>query len=254
MKNLPVLLALVLLSAAGCVPRRTALAVAELRCEFDRDPLGVDVSQPRLSWLLQSGEQGQSQTAYQVLAASDPALLAREEGDLWDSGKVASDATLGVAYAGQALSSARQVFWKVRAWDRRGRPSAWSSVASWTMGLLAEAASASARPAGALSVEPAGPAGSNPPGTAGSTTQGGSTPGAPPSLRRFGAASWITDPDLFRWQRALLGYRSEDAADADTTKWVQIDLGASRTIDAVRLDAVRCAVVEDTGFPERFKV
>jgi len=115
-----------------------AMVVSALRCESRPDALGVDVAQPRLGWVLQSAERGARQTAYQVLAASSRALLERDAGDLWDSGKVISDMTQSIAYAGQKLHSSQQVFWKVRVRDADGQVSAWSPVADWTMGLLAE--------------------------------------------------------------------------------------------------------------------
>ncbi len=117
---------------------RGGLVPTELRCELMTDPLGIDVPQPRLSWKPVSGERGQLQTAYHVQAASSRALLAQDRADLWDSRQVASDATLDVSYAGKSLASSQQVFWKVRVWDAAGRASAWSPVASWTMGVLNE--------------------------------------------------------------------------------------------------------------------
>ena len=41
-----------------------------------------------------------------------------------------------VRYAGKPLASEQECFWKVRVWDDRGEPSAWSHPARWTMGLL----------------------------------------------------------------------------------------------------------------------
>jgi hypothetical protein len=108
----------------------------ELRCEYGANPLGVDVSAPRLAWKLTSATKDQRQSAYQILVASSAELLAKEDGDLWDSGKVASDETLHVAYGGNELKPSQQVFWKVRAWDAAGEPSGWSAPATWTMGLL----------------------------------------------------------------------------------------------------------------------
>ena len=55
---------------------------------------------------------------------------------MWDSGKVASDDTIHIRYAGAELKSSQQVFWQVRVWNRDGQVSEWSSPASWTMGLL----------------------------------------------------------------------------------------------------------------------
>ncbi len=112
--------------------------VEGLRCEYLCNPPGIDVLKPRLSWLLQSGERGQRQTAYRVLVASAAGRLSREQGDLWDSGRVESDASCGVVYAGKPLASRGSCFWKVRVWDRDGRPSPWSDAAFWSMGLLTE--------------------------------------------------------------------------------------------------------------------
>ncbi len=117
-------------------PPVAGLGVVELRCERDINPLGVDAPRPRLSWMLVSPEHGQVQAAYQVLAASRPALLRENQADLWDSGRVCSDETAGIPYGGRALESAQEVFWKVRVWDRDGRAGAWSPVGMWTMGVL----------------------------------------------------------------------------------------------------------------------
>jgi hypothetical protein len=134
---------LAVLALAGAVPGPMAaadLAATDLRCELSVDPLGIDVAQPRLSWLLLSdGDRGQRQTAWQVQVASSLVALEHDRGDLWDSGKTASGQTTGVLYAGAPLASSQQVVWRVRVWDRDGAASAWSGPAAWTMGLLAPA-------------------------------------------------------------------------------------------------------------------
>ena len=115
------------------------MTVASLGCEHGEHPTGVDVPQPRLSWVLQSSQRGDRQTAYQILAASSEASLNKDSGDLWDSGKMVSDETIQIPYAGKPLKSSQQVFWKVRAWDANDKVSRWSSPATWTMGILSEA-------------------------------------------------------------------------------------------------------------------
>ena len=115
---------------------QAALSPAELRCEYAVNPMGVDVSSPRLFWKITSGERGQRQTAYQILAASSLKNLSASNGDFWDSGKVAADETIHIPYGGGELKSLQQVFWKVRVWDANGKSSSWSEPASWTMGLL----------------------------------------------------------------------------------------------------------------------
>jgi alpha-L-rhamnosidase len=53
----------------------------------------------------------------------------------WDSQRVQSDETLHIRYAGEPLEAGERYIWKVRLWDESGAVSAWSSPASWTMGL-----------------------------------------------------------------------------------------------------------------------
>ena len=116
-----------------------AVTPVSLKCEQRQNPLGVDVMAPRLSWNLSPGsrrERGLRQSAYEVLVASSPSLLARNQGDLWSVGRVPASQSLALRYAGKPLRSAQQVFWKVRVWDQNGRRSAWSAPARWTMGLL----------------------------------------------------------------------------------------------------------------------
>jgi alpha-L-rhamnosidase len=116
-----------------------AAEVAQLRCEYRKNPLGVDSPAPILSWIMDekaADKRGQRQTAYRVVVASTPELLASDKGDLWDSGKLDSDQSIQVAYAGKPLESAQQCFWKVCVWDQDGKPLEWSKPAFWSMGLL----------------------------------------------------------------------------------------------------------------------
>ena len=110
-----------------------------LRCEYKENPLGIDVVDPRLSWLLRSCDpkrRGQRQTAYRILVADSEQALEKGSGTLWDSGKVNSNETAHIVYQGKALGSRQQCWWKVRVWDQEGSPSEWSKSARWTMGLL----------------------------------------------------------------------------------------------------------------------
>lgn len=112
------------------------MSPVSLNCEYLRNPLGIDVSKPRLSWASASAERGSAQSAYQILVASSEELLKADQGDLWDSGKVESDQSAFVEYAGKPLVSEMRCYWKVRVWDQDGKCSDWSETAYWTMGLL----------------------------------------------------------------------------------------------------------------------
>ena len=125
--------------AANATDARGNLIPARLTCEWQREPVGLVEMKPRLSWIVESAGRGDMQTAWQILAATQADLLEPGRADLWDSDRVASSETLGVPYDGQPLKSGQRVFWKVRAWDEHATAGPWSSVASWTMGLLDQA-------------------------------------------------------------------------------------------------------------------
>ena len=113
----------------------TALSVKNLRCEYKVDPLGMDVTKPRLSWELVSEDHGLMQTSYEVRVAGSLADLAKGR-TIWSSGKVASEASNQVEYAGPALESGKIYFWQVQVADNHGHVSDWSKTARWEMGLL----------------------------------------------------------------------------------------------------------------------
>ncbi len=112
------------------------LTARDLRCEYRTDPLGIDTVEPQLSWVLDSDARSRKQTAYHVLVATSVDKLNGDKGDLWDSGMVKSDQSVHVAYQGRPLASRARCYWKVRVWDGDGEESAWSTPASWSMGLL----------------------------------------------------------------------------------------------------------------------
>jgi len=119
-----------------CVGTAQSLSVAQLRCESRVNPLGIDVAHPLLSWTIQSDKQAVAQKAYRMLVADDAQLLDKNIGNIWDSKKVVSGASIQVEYDGKLLSSAKKYYWKLMVWDNRGNVSPWSARAQWRMGLL----------------------------------------------------------------------------------------------------------------------
>jgi alpha-L-rhamnosidase len=128
-----------LLAMLGTEACPAAVQPLNLRCEYLVEPAGIDETAPRLSWEAAGDARGERQTAYRVLVASSRELLARDQGDRWDSGRVTSGQSAQIVYAGQPLKSRQRCFWKVRLWNARGQASSWSPAAAWGMGLLAPA-------------------------------------------------------------------------------------------------------------------
>jgi alpha-L-rhamnosidase len=111
------------------------LALKDLRCEYAVNPLGIDAAKPRLSWIAVSTKRGARQNAYQILAATSLERLNQDSPDLWDSGRVESNAVL-IEYGGRVLSSGERCWWKVRAWDSENKSAGYSQPAWFEMGLL----------------------------------------------------------------------------------------------------------------------
>ncbi len=112
------------------------MRVCGLKTELLDEPLGLELARPRLSWRLESDQPGARQSAYRVRVASSREALAAGRADLWDTGRVASDACFDIAYAGTALGSRQRCWWTVEVWDEAGAPAEPAPVASWEMGLL----------------------------------------------------------------------------------------------------------------------
>ena len=110
-----------------------SLIFTDLRCENRHNPLGIDTT-PRLSWKLQGG-QGASQSAYRVVVASDPDAARAMNGDIFDSGVIASDAFSVLAEAD--YESRTRYWWCVSVTDQNGDQTV--SEVSWFETALLDA-------------------------------------------------------------------------------------------------------------------
>ncbi len=108
------------------------IRVVNPRCEYKKNPLGIDVQSPRISWQLVSEDRGILQAAYRIQVSKEETFETCE----WDSGKVDSDQSLHVEYSGEPLQSRTRYFYRIKSWDNKGHESEWSAAAYWETGLL----------------------------------------------------------------------------------------------------------------------
>src|SRR5436190_1964953 len=123
MKNLFCLISILLIGQFS----NAQVSVSSLTVENLVNPVGIESPSPRFSWKLKSTARNIVQSAYEIKMADDGALLTKKPS--WTSGKVLSDQSVWVPYAGAALKSGEKYFWQVRVWDNAGKPSAWSTPA-----------------------------------------------------------------------------------------------------------------------------
>lgn len=115
----------------------TRLCPVGLRVCGTDHPLGIEGEGLDLSWQLAAGSaRGELQTAYRVLAARQSDPLSDGARIVWDTGRVDSDACVGIPYAGERLEPETRYWWRVQVWDRRGEASEWSAPGWWETGLL----------------------------------------------------------------------------------------------------------------------
>ncbi len=95
------------------------------KTEYLRDPIGIDIPNPRLSWLCTDGK---TQTAYEIKACLGDV-------EAWNSGKVSGN-QMSALYDGPALQSRDRICWQVRLWDESDAVGEWSEPAVFEMGLL----------------------------------------------------------------------------------------------------------------------
>lgn len=115
-------------SAATAIP-------THLQCEYETEPLGIDIASPRLSWQVEARARGNAQSAYRLVVSASPFGEAGEE-PLWDTGRVTSSQSVNIAYGGKPLASRTRYWWRVQLWDAAGNASGWSEPTAFETALL----------------------------------------------------------------------------------------------------------------------
>jgi alpha-L-rhamnosidase len=121
---------------SNIIKGQTNPEVTNLRTEYKTNPIGIDITRPRLSWEILSRNRNIIQTAYHIKAALSEENLESENNLIWNTGKVSSEQSVHVEYKGPELQSGQRIYWKVKVWDNKGSESEWSEAAYWEMGLL----------------------------------------------------------------------------------------------------------------------
>jgi alpha-L-rhamnosidase len=118
--------------------RASPSRAVQLRVEHLVSPLGIDAARPRFSWQMADSRRGARQSAYRILVATAPQLLAPGRADAWDSGWVPADSSIDVTYRGLPLAPRRRYWWTVCIRDREGRAAPCAAPSWWETGLMGE--------------------------------------------------------------------------------------------------------------------
>ena len=116
--------------------RNQKIQIRETRCESGINPIGIDQTYPKFSWITEGAERGKKQTAYQIIVDSNKQNIDNNSGELWNSGKIISEKSNAVLYNGKSLESNQTYYWKVRIWDDQGNVTNYSKIASFSTSIL----------------------------------------------------------------------------------------------------------------------
>ena len=105
-----------------------------LRCEYLIDPIGIDTSSPRLSWMMSSSSYVLKQSAYQIIINSDSLEAKKNNGNILKTDRINSDKML-VNYLGEKLNPHSKYYWKVIIWDEKNNAYE-SDIASFETGMM----------------------------------------------------------------------------------------------------------------------
>ncbi len=118
---------------------RTTLVIQGLSCEYLENPMGIETEAPRFGWILSSEVNGETQTAYQIIVSDSENEVASGQGKLWDSGKISSNKSHNINYAGKVFEAGKRYWWRVKVWNAGGQEQEWSELAWFETGLFSEA-------------------------------------------------------------------------------------------------------------------
>ncbi|NLO03921.1 MAG: alpha-L-rhamnosidase [Bacteroidales bacterium] len=122
----------------SCQKKKSDNAPEGLMSDLLSNPESAVITNPRpcFSWIVAGPES--MQTAYQIIVASDEKMLEQNRGDIWDSGKVESDRSISIPYAGAPLKENTAFWWKVRTWDQNGMASDYSNPQKFNTGIFSD--------------------------------------------------------------------------------------------------------------------
>jgi alpha-L-rhamnosidase len=113
-----------------------AISASKLKVEYIENPVGIDIPDPRFSWISVSEMRGISQSAYQIQVADKIENLLSNGQKVWDSGKVSSSQSVNITYKGEPLKPGETYYWRVGVWDQNGEGGKWSKTGSFHVGPM----------------------------------------------------------------------------------------------------------------------
>ncbi len=129
---------MVLMAAMAAMAAQAKVELTRLTVEGRTQPTGIDVEQPRLGWQIASDKRDVRQRSYQVIVASTAEKAKVLDGDVWNSGRIASNQSQWIELPAGLMRPNKEYYWRVQVETNRGA-TGWSATGKWTAGMLSPA-------------------------------------------------------------------------------------------------------------------
>lgn len=115
---------------------QSQIRISSALCDNRSSSTGVHTENFFFSWEMVSDQLNQVQTAYQLVISSSFQLLAADQYDVYNTGRVNESRSIQVHYSGRSLKPGTVYYWKVKVWDKDNVASSWSDVQQFTTGIF----------------------------------------------------------------------------------------------------------------------
>lgn len=102
------------------------LSIKGIKCNSLYNPIGIDTENPLFSFYIESTNKNVLLTNYRIIVTSSNDIALDLDNVLWDSGKLNSDNSISIEYAGEKLISCTRYYYKICVWDNHGETSGFS--------------------------------------------------------------------------------------------------------------------------------
>ena len=114
---------------------QNTMTANDLQVEYRKNPIGVDVSPLRFSWIPtvpSEFNRNRFQTAYEIEVSTNPDFTA----DVITTGKVVSSRVNAVVIDNLQVKNHKTYYWRVRLTDECDVTGPWSMIGQWTSGFV----------------------------------------------------------------------------------------------------------------------
>lgn len=105
--------------------------IKNLRVEYMKNPVGIDIPNPNFSWQMESDVRGMKQTAYEIRLMGED-----RNSTIWSSGKISSGISVAIQGENMPLTPATRYWWAVDVWDQHDTKISSTEEAFFETGLM----------------------------------------------------------------------------------------------------------------------